>query len=81
MRACHSGSSEARAMSTPMRRIRSGCCCACVASGQVAAAPPKSVMNSRRLIASPEAQDTASYRLKPALGKAASGRCRCKLGG
>ena len=28
-----------------------------------AAAPPRSVMNSRRLIAAPEAQDKASYRL------------------
>jgi len=32
-------------------------------SGQTAA-PPTSVMNSRRLIASPEAQDKASYGLK-----------------
>jgi hypothetical protein len=32
-------------------------------------APPKSVMNSRRLIASPEVQDKASYRLKLALWK------------
>jgi hypothetical protein len=31
----------------PIRRIRSGCC-ACAESGQVAAAPPSSVMNSRR---------------------------------
>jgi hypothetical protein len=30
-------------------------CCARTASGQVAAAPPISVMNSRRFIASPEA--------------------------
>ena len=30
-----------------MRRMRSGCC-ARAASGQTAAAPPKSVMNSRR---------------------------------
>jgi hypothetical protein len=37
-----------RRMSTPMRRIRSGCC-ARAASGQVAAAPPSSVMNWRRL--------------------------------
>jgi hypothetical protein len=28
------------------------------------------MMKLRRLIASPEAQDTASYRFKPALGKA-----------
>ena len=44
-RACTSGSSAA-SMSTPMRRIRSGCC-ARAASGH-AAAPPSSVMNSRR---------------------------------
>ena len=50
-----SGSSAARFMSTPMRRIRSGCC-ARAASGH-AAAPPSSVMNSRRLIAAPEAQE------------------------
>ena len=31
-----------------MRRIRSGCC-ARAASGHAAAAPPRSVMNSRRL--------------------------------
>ena len=35
-------------------------------------------MNSRRLIASPEAQDTASYRLKPALGRGTLRR-RCPL--
>jgi hypothetical protein len=32
---------------TPIRRIRSGCC-ARAATGHVAAAPPSSVMNSRR---------------------------------
>ena len=36
-------------MSTPMRRIRSPCC-ARAASGHAAAAPPSSVMNSRRFI-------------------------------
>ena len=45
-----------------MRRIRSACC-ARAANGHVAA-PPRSVMNSRRLIAPREAQDRASYRLK-----------------
>ena len=45
-----SGSSSARATSTPMRRIRSACC-ARAASGHAAAAPPSSVMNSRRFIA------------------------------
>jgi hypothetical protein len=40
------GSFSSNDMSTPMRRIRSGCC-ACALSGHVAA-PPSSVMNSRR---------------------------------
>ena len=35
-----------------MRRIRSACC-ARAASGHAAAAPPRSVMNSRRFIAAP----------------------------
>jgi hypothetical protein len=48
-RLCPSGSSAAKCMSTPMRRIRSGCC-ARAASGHAAAAPPTSDMNSRRLI-------------------------------
>src|SRR5215510_10879860 len=47
-RACPSGSSAAKCMSTPTRRIRSGCC-ARAASGHAAAAPPSSVMKSRRL--------------------------------
>ncbi len=38
------GSSAARDMSTPMRRIRSGCC-ARAESGHDADAPPSSVMN------------------------------------
>ena len=50
-RACPSGSSAASVMSTPMRRIRSPCC-ARAASGH-AAAPPSSVMNSRRSLPSP----------------------------
>jgi len=49
-RATDSGSSSARTMKTPMRRIRSACC-ARAASGH-AAAPPSSVMKSRRFIAS-----------------------------
>src|SRR5215475_8125179 len=49
MRACPSGSSAAVFMSTPMRRIRSPCC-ARAAIGHVAAAPPRSVMKSRRLM-------------------------------
>src|SRR5262249_33748161 len=36
---------------TPTRRIRSGCC-GRAADGHVAVAPPRSVMNSRRLICS-----------------------------
>src|SRR5262249_3996018 len=44
-----SGSSAGRATSTPMRRTRSPCC-ARTAIGH-AAAPPRSVMNSRRFMA------------------------------
>ena len=51
--------------------------CARATSGQVVAAPI-SVMNSRRLIASPEAQDKASYRLTLALWKR-PGEVRRKL--
>src|SRR5262249_39314771 len=47
-RACSSGSSALRVMSTPPRRIRSRCC-ARAASGHAIAAPPNNVMNSRRL--------------------------------
>src|SRR5262249_15342326 len=47
MRAGASGSSAARFMSTPMRRIRSACC-ARAASGHAAAAPPRSAIKSRR---------------------------------
>ena len=42
-----SGSSAAVLISTPIRRIRSPCCALAV-SGHVAAAPPMSVMKSRR---------------------------------
>src|SRR6266545_7620745 len=45
-------------MSTPMRRIRSRCC-ARAASGH-AAAPPSSVMNSRRFIRSPRRRARAA---------------------
>jgi hypothetical protein len=44
-----SGSSAVRFMSTPMRRMRSPCC-ARTAIGHATAAPPRSVMNSRRLV-------------------------------
>ena len=50
IRAMDSGSSAARFMSTPIRRIRSPCC-ARAATGHAAAAPPMSLMNSRRRIA------------------------------
>src|SRR5689334_11071263 len=40
-------------------------CCERAASGHVAATLPTRPINSRRLIASPEAHDNASYRLKP----------------
>ena len=46
---CCPGSSAVVFMSTPMRRTRCGSC-ARAASGHAAAAPPSSVMNSRRLI-------------------------------
>src|SRR5262245_28393121 len=47
-RLCPSGSSAARCMSTPIRRIFCACC-ARAASGH-AAAPPSSAMNARRLM-------------------------------
>src|SRR5262249_3743495 len=56
-------------MSTAIRAICSRCC-ARTAVGHMTVAPPRSMMNSRRLIAPPEAQDEASYRFKPVLGKA-----------
>ena len=55
-----------RVRSTPMRRIRSGCC-ARAASGHAAAAPPRSVMNFAPPHVRPLAQETASYRLKRVL--------------
>jgi len=48
-RLCPSGSSAAKCMSTPMRRMRSRACCARAARDHAATAPPRSVMNSRRL--------------------------------
>jgi hypothetical protein len=47
LRTCACGSSAGKFTSTPMRRIRSPCC-ARAASGH-AAAPPRSVMNTRRV--------------------------------
>jgi hypothetical protein len=50
----HTGSFSSPAISTPMRRMRSGCC-ARATSGQ-AAAPTSPAMNSRRLIRLPRPQ-------------------------
>src|SRR6516165_8282500 len=67
-RAADSGSSPARAPTTPMRLIRSGCC-ARAAIGHAAAAPPSRVMNARLLTRSPRPQgagtplDRKSHRL------------------
>src|SRR5437870_4540640 len=52
MWACDTGSSAPWPPRMPMRRIRPPCC-ARAASGHAAAAPPRSVMNSRRFIRSP----------------------------
>jgi hypothetical protein len=52
MRACDSESSAAEAMSTPMRRTRSGCCARAARGQATAAPPPRNVMNSRRFISS-----------------------------
>ena len=60
MRACASRSFAAGLISTPMRRIRSACC-ARATNGQAAAAPPSSVMNSRRLIRSPRRRGRAAW--------------------
>jgi hypothetical protein len=57
-RACASGSSATRFISTPIRRIRS-VCCARAASGHAAAAPPSSVMK----LAPPYTGHRASSRL------------------
>jgi hypothetical protein len=51
-RACPSASFAARYVSTPMRRTRSSCC-ARATSGHDTAAPPSSVVNSRRLMLIP----------------------------
>src|SRR5262249_51219565 len=48
-----------------MVRIRS-LCCACAANGSTAA-PLTNVMKSRRLIASPKAQDKAPYQVEPVM--------------
>src|SRR5215831_10286395 len=47
---------------------RTGCCCARVASGHATAAPLSSVMNARRLMCCPQAEDhTLPYCEKSAL--------------
>src|SRR5262249_53230155 len=56
-----------RAVSTPMRRTRSPCC-ARAASGHVTAAPPSSVMNSRRFIRSPRRRGPAASRVSSGRG-------------
>src|SRR5262245_36382470 len=48
--------------STATRRMR---CCAFVARGQMVAAPPRSAINSRRLIVALEAQAGTTYRTEP----------------
>src|SRR5258706_10256642 len=60
--AVHGPKAEASAPKKPMVGSFPACC-ASAASGHAAAAPPNSVMKSRRLIASPEPQDEASYLL------------------
>ena len=60
LRLCPSASSEARFMKIAMRRMRSGCC-ARAASGHVTAAPPRSVMNSRRFIVIPLVRGLGPY--------------------
>src|SRR5262245_2601487 len=70
MRLRSSGSFSAKFVSIPIRRIRSGCC-ARAAIGHAAAAPPSSVMNSRRFIRSPRRRGRAAL---PALQVRASWR-------
>src|SRR5262245_6705347 len=60
--ACWSAISGAPPMSTPIRRMRSGCC-APAASGHAATAPPRSTMNSRRLIVALRGQNHAPHRV------------------
>jgi len=60
-------SSGERALKNPITGLAA--CCARTENGHVTAVQPKSVMNSRRLIASPEAQDKASHRTKLAYWK------------
>ena len=52
-------------MSTPIRRTRSGCCCARAASGQITAVPLRSLMNSRRLTRTPYRLISRARELRP----------------
>ena len=66
--------SAAAGRSMPMRRIRSGC--ARTASGHVAAAPPKRLMNSRRRIFPHLTSNTSLPRkCRPSLTRCASAAC------
>src|SRR5262245_20471525 len=55
-------SSGERALMNPITGLVDGC--ARTENGQIAVAPPSNLMNSRRLIATPDAQDAAWYRVK-----------------
>jgi len=81
MRASPSGSPTARFMSTPTRRTRSGCC-ARAASSQPVATLPMRVMNSRRLMGSPQSEDrTLAHRYgNAALCSTAKLAGQCLLG-
>src|SRR5262249_42719475 len=68
-----SASLSATAISTPTRRIRD--CCARAISGHAVAAPPSSVMNSRRLMSNIEGPLTASRRHRSDCHRHSSGRC------
>src|SRR5262249_41349306 len=61
--ACNTGpvSSGERALKNPISGFDD---CARAENGQAAVAPPSNLMNSRRLIATPDAQDAAWYRVK-----------------
>ena len=72
-----SGSSAAMSMSTPMRRIRSGCC-ARAAERPCAAAPPRRPMKSRRLMSRP-AQETASCASSECFDRAESRLRYCNM--
>ena len=70
-KACPSRSLSANPISTPIRRIRSGCCATAI-SGH-AAAEPTTLMKSRRLIVAPEAWTGGWWRLSHAVRKGLRG--------